>query len=116
MTSQRAVVFAEPVRTAIGTFGGSLKEVPAANLGAVAIEAAVARAGVRPDEVQTVVMGNVVQAGNKMNPARQAAVHAGLPVTTPALTVNRVRLRLGCAGDHLGGAGDLAWQYRCRGG
>ena len=90
MASQRSVVFAEPVRTAIGTFGGSLKDVPAPNLGAVAISAAVARAKLRPDEVETVVMGNVVQAGTKMNPARQAAVHAGLPVTTPALTVNRV--------------------------
>jgi acetyl-CoA C-acetyltransferase len=88
--TQRCVVFAEPVRTAIGTFGGSLKEVPAPALGAVALGAAVARAKVRPDEVETVVMGNVVQAGTKMNPARQAAVHAGLPVTTPALTVNRV--------------------------
>jgi len=56
----------------------------------VAIGAAVARAQLRSDEVETVVMGNVVQAGTKMNPARQAAVHAGLPVTTPALTVNRV--------------------------
>src|SRR5581483_8608450 len=90
MTSQRQVVFAEPVRTAIGTFGGSLKDVPAPNLGAVAIGAAVARAKLRPDEAETVVMGNVVQAGTKMNPARQAAAHAGLPVTTPALTVNRV--------------------------
>src|SRR6266550_3018704 len=90
MASQRSVVFAEPVRTAIGTFGGSLKDVPAPNLGAVAIGAAVARAQLRSDEVETVVMGNVVQAGTKMNPARQAAVHAGLPVTTPAMTVNRV--------------------------
>jgi acetyl-CoA C-acetyltransferase len=89
MTS-RSVVFAEPVRTAIGTFGGTLKEIPAPNLGAVAIGAAVARAKLRPDEVETVVMGNVVQAGTKMNPARQAAVHAGLPVAVPALTVNRV--------------------------
>ena len=89
MTS-RTVVFAEPVRTAIGTFAGSLKDVPAPTLGAVAIGAAVARARLRPDELETVVMGNVVQAGTKMNPARQAAVHAGLPVTTPALTVNRV--------------------------
>jgi acetyl-CoA C-acetyltransferase len=88
MTSH--VVFAEPVRTAIGTFGGTLKEIPAPNLGAVAISAAVARAKLRPAEVETVVMGNVVQAGTKMNPARQAAVHAGLPVTVPALTVNRV--------------------------
>jgi acetyl-CoA C-acetyltransferase len=90
MTSQRSVVFAEPVRTAIGTFGGSLKDVPAPSLGAVAIGAAVARAGIRAEDVETVVMGNVVQAGTKMNPARQAAVHAGLPVTIPALTVNRV--------------------------
>jgi acetyl-CoA C-acetyltransferase len=90
MTSQRSVVFAEPVRTAIGTFGGSLKDVPAPNLGAVAIAGAVKRAGLRPDEIETVAMGNVVQAGAKMNPARQAAVHAGLPVTTPAMTVNRV--------------------------
>jgi acetyl-CoA C-acetyltransferase len=90
MTSQRSVIFAEPVRTAIGTFGRSLKDVPAPTLGAVAIGAAVARAGIRPDEVETVVMGNVVQAGTKMNPARQAAVHAGLPVSVPALTVNRV--------------------------
>ena len=89
MTS-RSVVFVEPVRTAIGTFGGTLKEIPAPNLGAVAIGAAVARAKLRPDEVGAVVMGNVVQAGTKMNPARQAAVHAGLPVTVPALTVNRV--------------------------
>src|SRR5262245_25357798 len=90
MTSQRSVVFAEPVRTAIGTFAGSFKDVSAPSLGAVALGAAVARAGIRPEDVETVVMGNVVQAGSKMNPARQAAVHAGLPVATPALTVNRV--------------------------
>jgi acetyl-CoA C-acetyltransferase len=90
MTTQRSVIFAEPVRTAIGTLGGSLKDLPAPDLGAVAIKEAVARAGLRPDEIETVVMGNVVQAGVKMNPARQAAVQAGIPVTTPALTVNRV--------------------------
>jgi hypothetical protein len=90
MSSQRSVVFAEPVRTAIGAFGGAFKDIPAPDLGAAAIKAAVARAGLRPDEIETVVMGNVVQAGVKMNPARQAATHAGLPVATPALTVNRV--------------------------
>ena len=88
--ASRSVVFAEPVRTPIGTFGGTLKDISAPALGATAIRAAVTRAGIRPDEVETVVIGNVVQAGTKMNPARQAAVHAGLPVTTPALTVNRV--------------------------
>ena len=69
---------------------GSLKDVPAPRLGAVAIGGAVARAGIGPEEVETIVMGNVVQAGEKMNPARQAGVYAGLPVTTPAMTVNRV--------------------------
>jgi acetyl-CoA C-acetyltransferase len=85
-----SVVFAEPVRTAIGAFGGTLKDVPAPDLGAVAIRAAVERAGLKPDEIETAAMGNVVQAGTKMNPARQAAVQAGLPVTVPAMTVNRV--------------------------
>src|SRR6202045_2495641 len=90
MMSPRSVVLIAPVRTAIGTFGGSLKEIPAPDLGAVAIKAAVARARIDPEEVGTVVMGNVVQAGAKMNPARQAAIHAGLPVSVPAMSVNRV--------------------------
>jgi acetyl-CoA C-acetyltransferase len=89
MTS-RSVVLAAPVRTAIGTFGGSLKEMPAPDLGAIAIGAAVERAGLKPDEIGTVVMGNVIQAGAKMNPSRQAAIRAGLPVSVPAMTVNRV--------------------------
>src|SRR5215472_17595717 len=88
MRSSHAVVLASPVRAAIGTFGGALRDVPATDLGAAAIKATVERAGLKPEDVATVVMGNVVQAGNKMNPARQAAVHAGLPVTVPALTVN----------------------------
>jgi acetyl-CoA C-acetyltransferase len=90
VTSPRSVVLVAPVRTAIGTFGGSLKEIPAPDLGAIAIKAAVARAGLHPDEVGTAVMGNVIQAGAKMSPARQAAIHAGLPVAVPAMTVNRV--------------------------
>src|ERR1700757_1118987 len=88
--SQRSVVVVAPVRTAIGTFGGSLKEIPAPDLGAIAIKAAVARAGLDPADVGAVVMGNVVQAGAKMNPARQAVIHGGLPVSVPAMTVNRV--------------------------
>jgi acetyl-CoA C-acetyltransferase len=90
MASARSVVLAAPVRTAIGTFGGTLKDVAATDLGAAAIAAAIERAGLEPDEIGTAVMGNVVQAGSKMNPARQAAVHAGLPVTVPAMSVNRV--------------------------
>jgi acetyl-CoA C-acetyltransferase len=90
MTSTRSVVFVNPVRTAIGTFGGSLKEVAAPDLGASAIKAAIGRARLKPDDVGGVVMGSVIQAGVKMNPARQAAIHAGLPVIVPAMTVNRV--------------------------
>lgn len=90
MTSSRNAVFSNPARTAIGKFGGSLKEVAAPDLGAAVIKAAVQRAGLRPDDVGAVVMGNVIQAGVKMNPSRQAAIRAGLPVTVPAMTVNRV--------------------------
>jgi acetyl-CoA C-acetyltransferase len=90
MTQLRSIVLAAPVRTAIGTFGGSLKDMPAADLGAAAIGATVERAGLKGEEIGTVVMGNVIQAGSKMNPGRQAAVRAGLPVSVPALTVNRV--------------------------
>ena len=90
MTAPRSVVLCSPVRTAIGTFGGSLKDTAAPDLGSIAIKAAVARAGLRPEEIETAAMGNVVQAGAKMNPARQAAIKGGLPVTVPAMTVNRV--------------------------
>lgn len=90
MGTARSVVFASAARTPIGTFGGTLKDVPAVELGATAIKAAIDRAGLRPEEIGNVVMGNVIQAGNKMNPARQAAIVAGLPVSVPALAVNRV--------------------------
>src|SRR5690349_16641020 len=90
MTSARSIVIAEPVRTAIGTFDGSLKDITAPDLGAAAIRAAIQHAGLEPEEIGTAVMGQVIQAGAKMNPARQAAVRGGLPVTVPALTVNRV--------------------------
>ncbi len=86
----RTVVLIAPARTAIGTFGGSLKATPATELGATAIRAVLARTKLDPAKVQTVVMGNVVQAGNKMNPARQAAIYGALPVEVPAMTVNRV--------------------------
>ena len=88
--STREIVLCEAVRTAIGTYDGSLKTVAAADLGATAIKAVLSRSKLDPAKVGTVVMGNVVQAGNKMNPARQAAVHSGIPVDVPAMTVNRV--------------------------
>jgi acetyl-CoA C-acetyltransferase len=78
------------VRTPIGKFLGGLAEVPAPKLGAVAVAEAIKRAGVAPDRVDEVVMGNVVQAGVGQAPARQAALFAGLPDTIPAYAVNKV--------------------------
>ncbi|WP_028219609.1 thiolase family protein [Paraburkholderia oxyphila] len=88
--SARQVVICNPVRTPIGAFGGALKDVPATTLGAVAVRETVRRSGIDPAELASVVMGNVIQAGNRMNPARQAAVGGGVPVAVPALSVNRV--------------------------
>jgi acetyl-CoA C-acetyltransferase len=84
------IVICSPVRSAIGTYGGSLKDVPAVDLGAAVIRATLERAKVSSGDIDTVVMGNVIQAGNKMNPSRQAAIHGGVSVDVPAMTVNRV--------------------------
>ena len=84
------VVFCSAVRTAIGTYGGAFKDVPAPDLGAAAIRASIERAKLSASDIKTVVMGQVVQAGAKMNPARQAAIKAQIPVDVPAMTVNRV--------------------------
>lgn len=90
MTKQRDVVICNPVRTPIGAFGGSLKEVPATELGAIAVRETLRRSGLDAAALASVVMGNVIQAGNRMNPARQASIGGGVPVSVPALTVNRV--------------------------
>ncbi len=87
---QREIVLCSANRTAIGTFGGSLKATPAPDLGAIVVRSTLSRAGLEGSDIDTVVMGNVVQAGNKMNPARQSAVNGGIPVDVPAMTVNRV--------------------------
>ncbi|MBK1727660.1 thiolase family protein, partial [Halorhodospira neutriphila] len=87
---ERRVVICAPTRTAIGTFSGSLKSVPAPDLGATVVRSTLERSGLDPAAVDGVVLGNVVQAGCRMNPARQAAVNGGVPVEVPALTVNRV--------------------------
>jgi acetyl-CoA C-acetyltransferase len=88
--SSRDVVLCHPVRTAIGTFNGTFKDTPAVELGAAAIRETLGRSKLDPAHVGSVVMGNVIQAGNRMNPARQAAIGGGIPVAVPALTVNRV--------------------------
>ena len=82
------VVICHPVRTAIGTYAGTLKDLPAPSLGAAAIRECLKRSGLSGERVQSVVMGNVIQAGVRMNPSRQAAIAGGLPVEVPAMTVN----------------------------
>ena len=84
------VVIVSAVRTAIGSFGGSLKEVPSVDLGAIVIKEAVRRAGIDPSIVDEVVMGNTLQAGLGQNPARQASIKAGLPVEVSSMTINKV--------------------------
>ncbi|MBQ6819936.1 MAG: acetyl-CoA C-acetyltransferase [Clostridium sp.] len=86
----REVVIASAVRTPIGAFGGSLKDVSAADLGALVIKEAINRAGIDKELVEEVLMGNVIQAGLGQNIARQAVVKAGLPVEVPAMTINKV--------------------------
>jgi acetyl-CoA C-acetyltransferase len=86
----RDVILCHPVRTAIGTYNGTLKGTPATELGATVVRETVRRSGLDPARVASVVMGNVIQAGNRMNPARQAALNGGVPVAVPAMTVNRV--------------------------
>ena len=85
-----SAVIVSAVRTPFGRFGGGLAEVPATELGAVAIRAGLERAGVDPEEVGYVVMGQVLQAGAGQAPARQAAIAAGIPKEVPADTVNKV--------------------------
>jgi acetyl-CoA C-acetyltransferase len=88
--NQREIALCNPVRTPIGTFSGSLKTVPATELGAAVVRATLARSKLDASTLGSVIMGNVIQAGNKMNPARQAAVQGEVPVSVPAMTVNRV--------------------------
>lgn len=84
------VVIVSAVRTAVGSFGGSLASVPAVDLGATVVKEALVRAGVAPALVEEVILGNVLQAGLGQNPARQAALNAGIPQESTAFTVNKV--------------------------
>ena len=84
------VVIVAAARTAIGKFGGTLAKVPAPELGAIVIKEVLRRANLAPEQVDEVIMGQVLTAGSGQNPARQAALKAGLPVTIPAMTINKV--------------------------
>ena len=86
----KKVVIASACRTAIGTMGGSLSTTPAADLGAIVIKEAIKRAGIKPEDVDQVYMGCVIQAGLGQNVARQATLKAGLPIEVPAVTMNVV--------------------------
>ena len=86
----KEVVIVSVARTAVGRFGGSLQNIPAVELGGMIIKEAVKRAGISGDMVEEVVFGNVITAGLGQNPARQAALKAGLPIETPAYTINIV--------------------------
>lgn len=86
----REVVIASAARTAIGSFGGSLVGMSAVDLGAVAAKEAIERAGVKPEQIDEVVIGNVLCAGLGQNVARQVALKAGIPVTVPAMGLSKV--------------------------
>lgn len=86
----REVVIVSAVRTPIGTFGGSFKDVSAVSLGTIAAKEAMKRANIKPDMVDEVIFGNVLQAGLGQNVARQISIHSGIPVEVPSYTVNKV--------------------------
>jgi acetyl-CoA C-acetyltransferase len=84
------IVISTPLRTAIGTFGGSLKDVPATDLGATVGKAVLERSGVDPERIDQVIVGNILSAGQGMNPGRQVGVNSGVPVSAPGITLNRM--------------------------
>lgn len=84
------IVIASAVRTPVGSFGGAYKNVSAVDLGVVAAKEAIARAGIKPEDIDEAIIGNVLQAGLGQNVARQIVIHAGCPVGVPAMTINKV--------------------------
>src|SRR5919199_5945648 len=84
------IVISAPLRTAIGTFGGTIKDVPAVDLGTTVATEVLNRAGIEGEQVDQVIVGNILMAGQGMNPGRQVGVNAGVPVDRPAMTINRM--------------------------
>ena len=89
-SKRNEVVVASAVRTPIGSFRSNLSSLPATKLGSIAIQTAISRAGLRPEQIQEVYMGNVLSAGMGQAPARQATLGAGIPQSTPCTTINKV--------------------------
>src|SRR5260370_6907430 len=88
MSTIQEIVISTPLRTAIGTFGGMLKEIPAADLGATVAKRILEEAQLDPEQVDQVIVGNVLQASQGMNPGRQVPLKAGLPSNVPGMTLN----------------------------
>ena len=86
----KEIVLVGACRTAIGKMGGALSNIPAEQLGAIVMKEAISRAGIKPSDIDEVLFGNVLTAGMGQSPARQAAIHAGIPIEVPALTLNNV--------------------------
>jgi acetyl-CoA C-acetyltransferase len=84
------IVISTPLRTGIGTFGGALKDTPATDLGATVGKEVLSRAGVEGDQVDQIIVGNILSAGQGMNPGRQVGIKSGLPVEVPGMTLNRM--------------------------
>src|ERR671915_2297860 len=84
------IVISTPLRTAIGTFSGALKDVPAVDLGTTVAKEVISRSGIDVEEINQVIVGNILMAGQGMNPARQVGINAGVPETSPAMTLNRM--------------------------
>src|SRR5919202_6192593 len=84
------IVISTPLRTAIGTFGGSLKDVPAVDLGTTVAKEVISRSGIEAEQIDQVIVGNVLMAGQGMNPGRQVGINAGVPQESPAMTINRM--------------------------
>src|SRR3712207_1276498 len=84
------IVISTPLRTAIGTFSGTLRDVPAVDLGTTVATEGLNRSGIDPEQIDETIVGNILMAGQGMNPARQVAINSGVPDGKPAMTINRM--------------------------
>src|ERR671916_823321 len=84
------IVISTPLRTAVGTFGGSLKDIPAVDLGTTVAKEVISRSGIDVEEINQVIVENILMGGRGMTPARQVGIKAGVPDPPPAMTLNRI--------------------------